>query len=72
MIRVVVPITGLRASYALIVLRLSSPVSYIARVIFHATSERSQSMSDTDKKPDQEKGDEILKRMLKTPPGPES
>lgn len=25
-------------------------------------------MSDTDKKPDQEKGDEILKRMLKTPP----
>lgn len=27
-------------------------------------------MSDTDKKPDQEKGDEILKRMLKTPPEP--
>ncbi|MBO9424395.1 hypothetical protein J7444_06670 [Labrenzia sp. R4_1] len=27
-------------------------------------------MSDTDKKPDQEKGDEILKRMLKTPPDP--
>ena len=27
-------------------------------------------MSDTDKKQDQEKGDEILKRMLNTPPDP--
>jgi len=27
-------------------------------------------MSDTDKKPDQEKGDEILRRMLNTPPQP--
>ncbi|MCX2724791.1 hypothetical protein [Roseibium salinum] len=27
-------------------------------------------MSDTDKKPDQEKGDEILRRMLNTPPKP--
>ena len=27
-------------------------------------------MSDTDKKQDQEKGDEILKRMLKTHPAP--
>jgi len=27
-------------------------------------------MSDTDKKTDQEKGDEVLRRMLKTPPKP--
>ncbi|MGX1499458.1 hypothetical protein ACSSV1_004518 [Labrenzia sp. MBR-25] len=27
-------------------------------------------MSDTDKKPDQEKEDAILKRMLNTPPDP--
>ncbi|MEW4461080.1 hypothetical protein AB1K42_23545 [Roseibium algicola] len=29
-------------------------------------------MSDTDKKQDQEKGDEILKRMLNTPPDPKT
>jgi hypothetical protein len=27
-------------------------------------------MSDTNKKTDQEKGDEVLRRMLKTPPKP--
>jgi hypothetical protein len=27
-------------------------------------------MSDTNKKTDQEKGDEVLRRMLKTPPQP--
>ncbi|MCR9283680.1 hypothetical protein HCG46_21490 [Labrenzia sp. PO1] len=29
-------------------------------------------MSDTDKKPDQEKGDEIPKRMLNAPPDPKT
>ena len=30
------------------------------------------SMSDTDKKTDQEKGDEVLRRLLKAPPDPKT
>lgn len=29
-------------------------------------------MSDTDKNQDQEKGDEVLRRLLKTPPDPKT